>query len=173
MLSPFQRFALVLSRTLIGWHFLYEGYYKLILPGWTRFGEPVTSWSAAGYLNAATGPFAPVFHALARTQAIGVIDAVIPLGLLLVGLSLVLGLFTQAGCAGAALLLTLFYLAAIPVAGAPQPGAEGTYLIVSKNLVELGAVLVVFAFRTGGIAGLDLLLPARRRTIAASSPSLT
>jgi len=172
MLSPFQKFALVLSRTLIGWHFLYEGYYKLMLPGWTRLGEPVTSWSAAGYLNAATGPFAQIFHALARMRAIGIIDAGIPLALLLVGLSLVVGLFTQAGCAGAALLLTLFYLAAIPVAGAPQSGAEGTYLIVSKNLVELGAVLVVFAFRTGRIAGLDLLLPTRR-TVAESSPSLT
>ena len=45
--------------------------------------------------------------------------------------------------------LTLFYLSAIPTTGAPQPGAEGAYLIVSKNLIELAAVLVVFAFRTG------------------------
>ena len=28
-----EAFALVLLRTLIGWHFLYEGYYKLVTPG--------------------------------------------------------------------------------------------------------------------------------------------
>ena len=36
-----------------------------------------------------------------------------------------------------------------------------TYLIVSKNLIEAAAVGVLFAFRTGRIAGLDAL---RRRT---------
>jgi len=36
-------------------------------------------------------------------------------------------------------------------------GAEGENLIVNKNLIELLAVLAVFAFRTGPIAGLDRL----------------
>jgi thiosulfate dehydrogenase [quinone] large subunit len=157
MLTPLQRFTLVLSRTLIGWHFLYEGYYKLMLPGWTRAGQPVASWSAAGYLTAASGPLAPLFHTVASSRAIGAVDAIVPIGLFLVGVSLVAGLFTQLGCAGAIAFLTLFYLSAIPTTGAPQPGAEGTYLLVSKNLLELAAVLVIFAFRTGRIAGLDLL----------------
>jgi hypothetical protein len=39
----------------------------------------------------------------------------------------------------------------------PQPGAEGAYLLVNKNLIELAAVLAVMAFRTGRIAGLDAL----------------
>jgi thiosulfate dehydrogenase [quinone] large subunit len=149
---------LVVLRTLIGWHFLYEGYYKLMLPGWSSAGQPMTSWSAAGYLkNAASGPLAPVFHALADSRAMPVLDIAIPVGLLLVGLSLILGLFTQIGCVGAAVFLTMFYVSAIPLAGMPQPGAEGTYLLVNKNLIELAAVLVVAAFRTGTIAGLDVL----------------
>lgn len=156
-----QRFALVLSRTLIGWHFLYEGYYKLMLPGWTRAGEPMVAWSAAGYLKAASGPLAPFFHSLTNARVLETIDTTVPIGLLLVGFSLVAGLFTQAGCVGAMSFLALFYLSAIPTSGAPQPGAEGTYLVVSKNLVELAAVLVIFAFRTGEIAGLDLLRPKR------------
>jgi thiosulfate dehydrogenase (quinone) large subunit len=157
--------TLVLLRTLIGWHFLYEGYYKLVLPGWTRLGEPVASWSAAGYLRAASGPFASLFRDLAQTRAIAAIDVLVPIGLVAIGLSLVCGLFTQLGCAGATLLLALFYLSTVPATGAPQPGAEGTYLIVSKNLVELVAVLVVFAFRTGRIAGLDVLRINRSNTI--------
>ena len=56
-LSAFQQFFLVTLRTVIGWHFAYEGFYKLMLPGWTRAGERVASFSAAGYLKGATGPF--------------------------------------------------------------------------------------------------------------------
>ena len=79
---------------------------------------------------------------------------------LLVGLSLTLGLFTRLGCWGAIALLSLFYLSAIPTSGAPVTGQEGTYLLVSKNLIELVAVVVVLVSNTDRIAGLDLLFPA-------------
>ena len=156
-LARAQRIALVALRTLIGWHFLYEGVYKLMLPGWTRLGQPAPAWSAAGYLSASTGPLAPLFRALAHSPALGVIDAMVPIGLLLVGSSLMLGFFTQWGCTGALVFLAVFYLSAVPATGVPQPGAEGAYLIVNKNLVELSAVLAVLVFRTGRIAGLDVL----------------
>ena len=64
---------------------------------------------------------------------------------------------TRLGCCGAIALLSLFYLSAIPMTGAPVPGQEGTYLLVSKNLFELAAVVVLLAFGTGRLAGLDLL----------------
>jgi hypothetical protein len=66
---------------------------------------------------------------------------------------------------GALALLTLFYLLAVPLAGVPQPGSEGTYLVVNKTLIEAAAVAVLLVFNTGAIAGLDLLL-ARRRAVA-------
>ena len=156
--------ALVLLRMLIGWHFLYEGYYKLVIPGWTRAGTPVGAWSASGYLKAATGPLAGVFHALGQSTMAGWVDHLVPIGLVLVGLSMILGLFTQVGLWGALAFLTLFYVSAIPTEGVPKPWNEGTYLIVSKNLIEWAAVLVLIACRTGQIAGLDIL--RRRRRIA-------
>jgi thiosulfate dehydrogenase [quinone] large subunit len=157
MASRWQGAALVVLRTLVGWHFLYEGYYKLALPGWSPLGGPLAPWSAAGYLRASTGPFAAAFHALAGSGVAGWIDMAIPIALVAVGLSLVLGLFTTRGCQGAVLLLALFYAASIPLDGVPRPGAEGTYLIVNKTLVELGAALVLLTSRTDAIAGLDLL----------------
>jgi thiosulfate dehydrogenase (quinone) large subunit len=157
--------ALVVLRTLIGWHFLYEGYYKLVLPAWSTAGAPLPAWSAGGYLRAATGPLAPAFHALAASSLASWIDAAIPIALVLIGLSLMLGLFTTRGCQGAVLLLASFYLAAIPLDGVPRPGAEGTYLLVNKTLVELAAACVVLTGRTDAIAGLDLL---RRRSGAGS-----
>jgi thiosulfate dehydrogenase (quinone) large subunit len=156
-LTTFQRVALIAARTLVGWHFLYEGFYKLMLPGWTRAGGRVAAWSAAGYLKASTGPFSGVFHRMAESGMAGWIDRIVPIALTLVGLSLVLGLFTQAGCWGALLFLTMFYLSMPPTTGMPQPGAEGAYLLVNKNLIELGIVLVILAFHTGRIAGLDTL----------------
>ena len=163
MTARWHGLALVALRTLIGWHFLYEGYYKLVLPAWSTAGTPLPAWSAGGYLRAASGPFAPAFHALAASSLAGWIDLAVPIALVLIGLSLVLGLFTTRGLQGATALLALFYVAAIPLGGVPQPGAEGSYLIVNKTLIELAAVLVLLSARTGAIAGLDLLWarPAR------------
>lgn len=156
-------FPLIALRTLVGWHFAYEGYYKLMQPGWSRGGGLIAPFSAAGYLKSATGPLAGVFHAMAAHPSIvHATDLAVPIGLLLVGLSLMLGLFTQIGCAGAMAFLALFYLSQPPLSGMPQPGAEGAYLFVNKNLIELAAVTTVMAFRTGEIAGLDRLLLQRR-----------
>ena len=63
------------------------------------------------------------------------------------------------------MLLAAFYLAAVPTGGV-DIRAEGTYLFVNKNLVEACAVLVLLMFRTGSIAGLDLLrMRARPATV--------
>jgi thiosulfate dehydrogenase (quinone) large subunit len=153
-LFPLQQTTLVVLRTLIGWHFLYEGYTKLLQPAWGRAGAPLAAWSSAGYLKAATGPLAGVFHSLGDASWIGTLDLVVAALLVAVGLSLMLGFFTQTGCLGALGLLAMFYLSSIPM-GLPEARAEGTYLIVNKNLIEAAAVLVLLSFRTGRIAGLD------------------
>jgi thiosulfate dehydrogenase (quinone) large subunit len=161
-----QQTALVLLRTLIGWHFLYEGLVKLVWPAWTRAGVPLGRFSSAGYLRSSTGPLADVFRAFADASWLPWLDLLMAWSLLLIGLGLMLGLFTQLACAGAIALLTLFYLSWVPTSGVAVTGTEGNYLFVNKNLVEAAAVFVVLAFRTGRIAGLDLLL-ARPRGAAA------
>jgi thiosulfate dehydrogenase [quinone] large subunit len=163
-LSGGQQAALIVLRTVIGWHFLYEGYVKVLGPIWTRAGVPLQPFSSAGYLRAATGPLADVFHAMAASPWLPTIDLVVAWSLLAAGLFLLLGLLTQLGCALAAGLLAMFYLSAIPLSGVAEPRAEGTYLIVNKNLIELAAIAVVFTFRTGLIAGLDRWWTARRVT---------
>jgi thiosulfate dehydrogenase (quinone) large subunit len=157
-LSGAQQAALVILRTLIGWHFLYEGYYKLMLPAWSADGKPLQPWTSAGYLKAASGPLARVFQWMIAAGRGGWIDSTVKISLLLIGLSLILGLLTRAGLWGALFFLALFYLLAIPTAGAPQPGNEGTYLIVNKTLIEGAAVGVLLVFNTGAIAGLDMFL---------------
>jgi thiosulfate dehydrogenase [quinone] large subunit len=165
-LSPLQQVALVLLRTLVGWHFLYEGVYKVLLPGWTRDGRPLPAWTAAAFLEGADGPLAPLARALAEAGGGLVLDRAVIAALVAIGLSLTLGLFARAGAAGAFLFLLLVYLLRLPGKGLPQPGAEGTYLLVDKTLVEAGAALLLLAFPTGRIAGLDRLR-RRREPLAA------
>jgi thiosulfate dehydrogenase (quinone) large subunit len=168
-LSTVQQTALIVLRTLIGWHFLYEGYYKLSMPGWSSAGVPLQQWTSAGYLKAASGPLAGLFQWMIDKGWIDWMDRGVKVGLLLVGLSLILGLFTRAGCWGALFFLTLFYLLSVPLAGSPQAGNEGTYLIVNKTLIEGAAVFALLVFRTGAIAGLDLLLANWRAQRLATS----
>lgn len=164
-----QQFLLVALRTIIGWHFAYEGYFKLITPGWGPDGQPLSAWSSAAYLRGATGPLAGVFHSIATSPWVGAVDTVVAVSLVLVGLGLILGLFTQIACAGGIVLLALFYVAAIPVDGLPGPRLEGAYLLVNKNLIELTALAAVLAFKTGRIAGLDRWFASSRTSMPVPS----
>ncbi len=124
-------------RILVGWHFLYEGIAKLMIPG----------WSSKGYLMGSKWLFADAFHQIAASaEVMKAVDFLNIWGLILIGLSLFIGLLTKwSSVAGAVLLL--FYFMAYP----PIPGYtfgtinEGSYLWVNKTLIEL-FILLVFAF---------------------------
>ena len=156
-----QSIALIVLRTLIGWHFLYEAYFKIMSPAWTRGGAPLTPWTSAGYLQGSSGPLAGIFHRLVNAGWTVWLDRGVKVALLVIGLSLILGLFTRVGLWLALAMLSLFYLLYVPTLGIPQPNNEGTYLIVNKTLIEAAAVVVLLMFDTGRIAGLDFFL--RRR----------
>jgi len=142
-------YLLVIVRMAIGWHFLYEGVTKII----------AGNWSSAAYLAGSKWIFAPVFHWMAgNTGIISVVDFLNIWGMTLVGIGLILGLFSRWASAGGALLL-LFYFIAYP----PIPGymisvpVEGSYLWVNKNLIEL-LILTAFAFLSSDyLFGLDRL----------------
>lgn len=165
-LSRAQQVGLVVLRTLVGWHFAYEGFTKLIAPSWSSDGVPLAGFSSAGYLRASSGPFAELFRGLADASWLPWLDLLVAWGLLLAGLGLMLGLFTRIACIGAFALLVLFYASWLPTRGVHEPGAEGAYLLVNKNLIEAAAVAVVFLFRTDRIAGLDLWRASERAPAA-------
>jgi thiosulfate dehydrogenase [quinone] large subunit len=142
--------AITVLRVLIGWHFLYEGIAKLSSP----------SWSAAGYLKQARGPFADLFKSLAaKPDLLANADLITMWGLTAVGLLLILGLFTRLASLGAIGFIVLFYLCNPPFVGYFYSiPTEGSYLIVNKNLVELGALVVVLVTGSGRFAGLDRIV---------------
>ena len=155
-----QMVALVVLRVAIGWHFLYEGYGKLLIP----------NWSARAFLQDARGPLAGVFQQLAAgPRSLEAINVLNMWGLTLVGACLILGLATRLSCVGAMAMLALYYLANPPWVGVLHRPGEGAYLYVDKNLVEFAAVLVVLVMNTGRIAGLDVLVYQWRRRRMRSS----
>jgi predicted dehydrogenase/uncharacterized membrane protein YphA (DoxX/SURF4 family) len=113
-------------------------------------------WTSADYLANAGWLFRGVFQALAANpSALAVVDFLNVWGLILIGLGLILGVFTRVATASGVLLLALYYIANPPFAGVTPGPAEGSYLIVNKTLVELAAMVVLLIFPTGHLVGLD------------------
>src|SRR5512134_2285485 len=149
-LSRWPMIAITALRVIVGWHFLYEGIAKLT----------ASSWSAAGYMRQARGPFGDLFKWMAsQPNLLENANLITMWGLTIVGVLLILGLFTRlASLAGIGFLL-LFYFANPPFVGYFYAiPSEGSYLIVNKNLVELSALIVIFVTGSGRFAGLDRLV---------------
>jgi thiosulfate dehydrogenase [quinone] large subunit len=161
--SPAAMVAITLLRVFVGWHFLYEGISKLSSP----------TWSAVGYMKASRGPFAAFFRWVAsQPNLLDNANLVTMWGLTIVGVLLILGLFTRLASIGGIGFLLLFYFANPPFVGYFYSlPTEGSYLVVNKNLVELFALVVIFFTGSGRFAGLDRLLHllfARRPRLAAA-----
>lgn len=94
-------------------------------------------------------------------------------GLIAIGAGLILGLLTPLAALGGAAFLAMIYLSMPPWPGLPaNPKTEGHYFIVSKNLIELIACLVIATTPTGHWIGLDaLFFGARRRRRLAPPPA--
>lgn len=153
MPDPVSRPAMIsitVLRVVVGWHFLYEGIAKLTSP----------SWSAAGYLRQARGPFAGLFRWLAsQPDMLDRVDFVTMWGLTFVGLLLMLGLLTRLSSLAGIGFILLFYLCNPPFVGYFYAiPSEGSYLVVNKNLVELSALVVVLVTGSGRFAGLDRIV---------------
>ncbi len=158
--------AITVMRVLVGWHFMYEGIAKLTS----------ASWSAAGYMRQARGPGAAFFRWLAaQPNLLAYADQITMWGLTIVGALLILGLFTRLSALAGIGFLVLFYAANPPFVGYFYSlPSEGSYLIVNKQLVELGALLVIMLTGSGRFAGLDRIvhgLIARRPRTSPVSPA--
>lgn len=140
---------LTILRVVIGWHLLYEGLTKLLNPDWT----------AAGYLGSATGPLSGMFQAMAANESVlMVVNILNTWGLILIGLGLFLGIFTRIAQGAGIVLLLLYYLSHPPIFTEPGFFREGSYFIISKDFLEMVALVVLMFFPTGQFLGMDGLM---------------
>jgi len=145
-----QMIALALLRILIGWHFLYEGIAKLQKP----------NWSASGFLLQARGPLTNLFHWMANSpEVLRYVNLMNIWGLILIGLGLMLGCFTRTASGAGLLLILLYYFCNPPFVGFFYSlPAEGSYLIINKNLVEAAGLLVTLVMCSGRYYGIDRII---------------
>jgi uncharacterized membrane protein YphA (DoxX/SURF4 family) len=153
--------ALIAIRILVGWHFLYEGVAKLFTPG----------WSSAGYLAESSWFMSGAFHAIVQHPLVlRTVDLLNMWGLVLIGLGLFLGMWTRTAAVAGGMLLLLYYVAQPPFIGLGSTIAEGSYLVVNKNLIELAVLLLFVLLPRGFVPGLDSFLPLLRRSKAGRQP---
>lgn len=148
------KYVLTLLRIALGWYFLYEGISKLLTPGWT----------AKNYLLGSTWIFSDFFHWLASSPfLINAVDFLNIWGLIIIGISLFIGLFTRWTSILAAILLLFYFLAYPPISGYTfGTVAEGSYLWVNKTLIEF-FLLAGFIFLPSSMTyGLDRLIAVWR-----------
>jgi len=148
--TPLQMTILVVLRFLIGWHLLYEGFSKLLIPNWTSFGFLQESkWILAGLAK----------WILAHDNVLSVVDFLNTWGLIAIGLGLIVGLFTRIAAISGAALLFVYYLNNPPLIGLEYTvPSEGSYLVVSKTLIESCALVLLAIFPTGTVFGLDMFV---------------
>jgi thiosulfate dehydrogenase [quinone] large subunit len=138
--------VLVILRTAIGWHFLYEGISKLLTPSWTSYNFlSVSKWIFSGF-----------FHWIASNpQVLKVVDILNIWGLILIGLGLFLGIFTRFSSIMGAILLILYYVANPPFIGMDYGmPVEGNYLIIDKNFIEFVVLCVFIIIPSGSLPGI-------------------
>ncbi|MFO7903151.1 MAG: DoxX family protein, partial [Planctomycetota bacterium] len=129
----------------------YEGLAKLFDPTWT----------AAGYLRSADWLLADWFHWMAENpRVLATVNSLNIWGLILVGGALLLGVFTRGASLAGVFLLALYYIAHPPLPGMAPQLAEGSYLIVNKNVVELIALVAIAIAPRSDFAGLGPYLVA-------------
>jgi len=135
-------FTLVL-RFSMGWIFIWAGFDKLI-----------TDFSAGGFLvNTSKGPLKDMFVNMGQSEtALDVVDPLVIYGQILIGLALILGVFTRFALLMGAAQMFFFYIAQLWPAHNPFMEYYLVYIFIMALLGALGA---------GRILGLDAFIENR------------
>lgn len=130
---------LFILRVTLGWVFFYAGITKIFNP----------SWSAANYLQGAK-TLPTFFQWFARPEILPVTNFLNEWGLLILGLSLIFGLFVRLSGILGAFLMLLYYL---PVLDFPYPNKNS--FLIDDHIIYGLILLYLAAMAAGRVWGLD------------------
>ena len=143
-MTSFQKGALVFLRVISGWLFFYAGYVQFI----------DSKWSAGGYLKGAQN-FKGLYLWLMSPEILPIISQVNKWALMLLGASLILGIFVRlSSFLGIALMLMYYFVL-------PFPAQSAHGLVVDEHIIYIGVLVVLMALRAGRTFGVDALFRTR------------
>lgn len=127
--------SILAVRLSLGFVFLWAGYEKIE----TELGG---KFATSGFLSHVSGPFAFMFTGMTGNPAV---EYLLVYGELLIGVSLMLGIFTRVGGISGALMTLLLYMSTLP---AMTAGFTGSYLdfLMSKNALVSYYIIYIFVF---------------------------
>lgn len=128
-----------LLRVSLGWLFLYSGITQVM----------DKAWSAESYLRGAK-VLPQLFNFLLDPAVLPYVNLVNKWGLVLLGASLILGLFVRFSAPAGAVLMILYYL---PILQFPHVG--NGFLIVDEHIVYALTLLLLSTISAGQVWGLD------------------
>lgn len=138
-MTTFQKLFLFLLRISLGWMFLYAGITKVLDP----------NWSAAGYIKGAK-TFPEFYQFLLNPSILPIVNFMNEWGLTLLGISLILGIGVRLSSVLGAVLMMLYYFAALDF---PYPNPNS--YIVDEHIVYAAALLFLASLRAGRVWGLE------------------
>lgn len=130
--------SIFLLRITLGWMFFYAGITKVLDP----------TWSAAGYLKGAK-TFPLFYNWLLQPNILPVINFINEWGLVLLGVSLIIGLGIRLSSILGSVLMILYYL---PLLQFPYPNAHSFF--VDEHIIYIAALLVLASIKAGQVWGL-------------------
>ena len=138
-------YALLALRLAVGWLYFYSGISKFLEPGWT----------AAGYLKGASGPLAQFFLLMSGSVTV---DFLVKWGLLLIGLTIIMGAVTRFAAFWGVVITLLFYFSKFP----PQHGLVDEHIIYIAVFAGLAATGIGKLFGIDGTAFMSGLVEKAR-----------
>jgi len=136
--------VLGILRIAMGWLFFWAFLDKTFGLGFAT--EPANAWIRGGspcrgfLLHATQGPCSAFYNWLAN---FAIVDWMFMLGLLLIGLSLILGVAMRLGVLFGSLMMALMYLAVLPPAHNPIIDEHSIYILILITLLHYHADRVV------------------------------
>jgi thiosulfate dehydrogenase [quinone] large subunit len=144
-MTKLQKSSVFLLRISLGWLFFYSGITKIMNP----------DWSAGSYLNNAKA-FTDFYGWLASPDILPIVTFVNEWGQLLLGLSLLLGIFIRISAPLGAAMMILYWL---PL-GFPYPNNHS--YIVDQHIIYAAALLLLASLKAGRTWGLDKFIPKKK-----------
>ena len=117
------------------------------------------AWTARPFLEGSRWIFGDLFRwMISGNTGMWIIDALNAYGLTIIGIALILGIFTRVALWSGVILLTTYYLAYPPFGGFSYGApSEGSYLFVNKNLIELITMILLSLAGSERFYSLDML----------------